>query len=77
MTDYEYEYSKLPDSTPRMQEPTPSNTWINIKSIFYTIVTLILFLLGLLILPLGILIIGGVLVYIVFRTLFTVRKHND
>ena len=53
-----------------------SSSWITIKSIIYTIVTIILIICGLLVLPLGLLIIAALVVYGVFKAVFTIQNTN-
>jgi len=49
----------------------------NIKSIFYTIGTIVLIFTGILILPIGLFLLVIAIVYGFYRLLFTVRQIHD
>ena len=50
---------------------------IKIKSLFYTIITVVVFLIGLMALPISMAILVGFVIYGIFKCLFTVRTIND
>ena len=55
----------------RRRNERVNSTWITTKSIVFTILTVIGFLVSLLILPLAIIIIGGVATFIFYKVRFT------
>jgi len=72
MTDYKFEYSKyLYDPKTKNTSYVKPSPWIKIKIIFYTFGTILILLCGLLILPLGILLLVAFIVYSVFKIIFT------
>ncbi len=55
----------------RRRNERVNSTWITTKSIFFTILTVIGFLVSLLILPLAIIVIGGVVTFVFYKVRFT------
>ncbi|MDC3375241.1 hypothetical protein OAW27_00185 [bacterium] len=53
-----------------------SSVWVNIKSIFYTVVTIIALIASLLILPLALFFITIAVVYGVYKIVFTVKDSD-
>tara|TARA_B110000438_G_scaffold302387_1_gene359914 strand:+ start:98 stop:337 length:240 start_codon:yes stop_codon:yes gene_type:complete len=76
--DNKYDYSKYYyDLQAKKQVPhIKPSPWITIKSIIYTVITIILLICGLLVLPLGLLIVAALVVYGVFKAVFTVQNNN-
>ena len=51
-----------------------NGTWITIKSIFFTVLTVIGLLASLLLLPIAIIVIGGAVAFGFYKLLFTIPK---
>ena len=52
------------------------NTWINLKSVFYAILTLIAVIASLVLLPLAMLLVAGFVLFVFYKLMFT-DNHKE
>ena len=62
---------KVMDSEDSKSKDSAKNTWINIKSLFYAILTLIAVIASLALLPFAIILVAGLVLFVFYKLIFT------
>jgi hypothetical protein len=62
---------KAMDSEDSKNKDRVKNTWINLKSVFYTSLTLIAVIASLALLPLAIILVAGFVLFVFYKLMFT------